>query len=136
MIFFMFQGKLKTNATRSTPAKSVGFLAQKDADMQVEDAQNIVIDAFSSQFQEINLVEWTPSFNADNYPQFKETYQQLRSEDWVYGRTPKFDLFVFGSSSDDLCRVNVENGRIMESDHQDFGVGESFRQALLSSKFC
>uniref|UniRef100_A0A915CPE7 BPL/LPL catalytic domain-containing protein n=1 Tax=Ditylenchus dipsaci TaxID=166011 RepID=A0A915CPE7_9BILA len=128
--------KIESNATLSSPAKSVGYLGQKASSTSVDDVQAMVIRDFQSQFDHCQTIEWTPSeLDKDKYVGLYEMLRVLNSEEWIYGRTPRFELSIFATNIDDFFKVVVENGRIKESLHPQFPVGTNFRKSLAASKF-
>jgi hypothetical protein len=57
------------------------------------------------------------------------------SIDWIYGKTPKFNLRLLDNYTDEFKNVLVENGIIKESDNREFPVGQYFHRAFLFSKY-
>jgi len=147
------KGKIETNATRSVRAKSVGYLAQKKSATNnimtkqelMDEVRTYIIDALQSQYHRTTFVEWSgPTVRAsvdniedDIYPGLIAELRQLRSEDWIFGCTPKFHLNIYGTGIDDFYDIIVEAGRIKESTpiHKDFPIGERFQHIILKSEF-
>ena len=79
-------------------------------------------------------------FNFNNNIKFQflgidETLALLKSEEWIYGKTPKFSLKLLDSHTDELRTIYVENGRIKESTNSEFPTGKTFHQTFLVSKY-
>jgi len=97
------KAKIITSATRSTPAKCVGYLNQKFPILQMHELIDIVSRAFSSNLSDgnVELVEWSPSEGLeeerDSLPGLYEIYRQLKCREWIFGRTPKFELDILDS---------------------------------------
>jgi len=119
-------------------------LNQKFPILQMHELIDIVSRAFSSNLSDgnVELVEWSPSEGLeeerDSLPGLYEIYRQLKCREWIFGRTPKFELDILDSrrmeESPDEDIVLVEHGRIKESNHSQFPVGEQFHTALMESK--
>jgi hypothetical protein len=59
----------------------------------------------------------------------------LKSEEWIFGKTPKFSLKLLDGHTEELCTVHVENGQIQESANTEFPAGKSFHKAFLFSRY-
>ncbi|KAI1702643.1 putative lipoate-protein ligase A [Ditylenchus destructor] len=128
--------KIHTSATPSQRARLVGCLGQLVSGITVSEIQDIVMDCFKSNFEDCQTIEWTHSEDDKlQYPGLHENFRMLDSKEWVFGRTPKFELSIFNTVVDDFVSIVVERGRIKESTHVDFPVGVSFRRALSESKY-
>ena len=129
--------KIETTATRSVRAASVACIAQKTASNQqsvdelMEIVKNSVVKAFSMEYEGIELEVWNGSKATD----FAELKAHLMSIDWIYGKTPKFNLRLLDNYTDEFKNVLVENGIIKESDNREFPVGQYFHRAFLFSKY-
>lgn len=75
---------------------------------------------------------WTG--DSGEYPGFYNNLKLLKSENWIYNMTPKFDFLFFCTNKKKKFRVYVYKGHIQESDHNGFLVGKSFYQSYLQSQ--
>uniref|UniRef100_A0A915DEU9 BPL/LPL catalytic domain-containing protein n=1 Tax=Ditylenchus dipsaci TaxID=166011 RepID=A0A915DEU9_9BILA len=138
----VFKGKIQTNATRSTPAKSIAFLAEKVPSISVPKVQESVVQAFLKQFVEYEIVEWRRSEsdsvqaeeNQDYTSDFQENLRMLQTDDWIFGKTPKFELRIFDPTVDAYFDIVVDKDEIKESQHPEFIVGESFHGTIIKSR--
>uniref|UniRef100_A0A0N5BRX8 BPL/LPL catalytic domain-containing protein n=1 Tax=Strongyloides papillosus TaxID=174720 RepID=A0A0N5BRX8_STREA len=102
---------IQTNATRSVPAKAVGFLKQEVENINVEDVKKTLVDGFikgNDGMFNVNIVD--PNNDKEIDPKDLET---LTSWEWIYGKTPKF---TYTSSNDNLT-LEIEKGKIRGLDH-------------------
>uniref|UniRef100_A0A183BWE3 BPL/LPL catalytic domain-containing protein n=1 Tax=Globodera pallida TaxID=36090 RepID=A0A183BWE3_GLOPA len=131
-----FKDRIETNASRSVPAKSVGNLAQHikrstnqlvGTEELVEKVTDCVLRAFISQYESSKLVRWGGEM--DKLRGIDEILNNLRSDEWVYGKTPKFTLQLMDNGGA-ICVEN--NGLICESSSGQFSIGTPFHKAFLS----
>lgn len=116
--------------------------------VQVSDVLQIVSLAFKSQYticQVIDLDE-NMKMNDERYVGLYENYEQLKTREWIYGKTPKFELNILGTNLDipntlkadeDIpFNIIVEKGIIQKSQHPNFKEGRPFYDAIFSSGIC
>ncbi|KAI1721094.1 putative lipoate-protein ligase A [Ditylenchus destructor] len=138
--------RVETNATRSVPAKCVGYLAQSVPSVTVPQVHEIIMEAFCGQFHESKMVEMNPGellYNSTHSlsPLISKNHELLRSEDWIFHKTPKFDFRIYDDNNPDTLKddcfekICVERGRITKSSHVAFPLDECFQKCLKGSQF-
>ncbi|CEF64283.1 Lipoyltransferase 1, mitochondrial [Strongyloides ratti] len=104
--------KIETNATRSVPAKAVGFLGQEIKNITVEDVKETLVDGLTKENGgKINIFMVNP--NNDEEIDV-EDLKLLKSWDWIYGKTPKF-TYIY---SNEKIPLKIEKGRIKDLDNE------------------
>ncbi|KAK0414103.1 hypothetical protein QR680_007149 [Steinernema hermaphroditum] len=101
--------RIETNATRSVPAKAVGYLGQEVVGVTVEEVQSVVLDTFRSSFEKSVVIE--SSQVPVDYEKLTWDNVDLREWKWNFGKTPKFTIRL----KDGRC-TKVEQGVIAEVD--------------------
>lgn len=103
---------ISTNATRSTRAKAVGQLSQDVPDVCTDEVAQMVVPVFAAQFGETEVVQLSAEevLAAGRMPGLDQTIDQLKSDEWVFRKTPLFTLVDGNGGS-----VVVEKGRVSES---------------------
>uniref|UniRef100_A0A0N4ZYK4 BPL/LPL catalytic domain-containing protein n=1 Tax=Parastrongyloides trichosuri TaxID=131310 RepID=A0A0N4ZYK4_PARTI len=102
---------IQTNATRSVPAKAVGFLKQEVEDINVNDVKNTLINGlYKTNIGNLNVYEINP--NRDDEID-ENDLKLLQSWEWIYGKTPKFS-YTF---PDKETILNIEKGKVLGLDH-------------------
>lgn len=113
-------------------ADSVGFIGQKVSKIKVSDIRRIIIEAFQSQFESTRTINWTKqNNNFEELNNFNDNLQLLKSEDWIYNKTPKFDFLFVCPNEQKKFRICVEKGIVQKSDHDAFLINQSFYQSYL-----
>ncbi|KAL3120825.1 hypothetical protein niasHT_008117 [Heterodera trifolii] len=118
--------RIQTNASRSVRAKSVDCLTQhlkQNAEGNAEKVADSVLRAFVSQYKSSELVRWDGEM--DKFEGLDAILNSLRSDEWIYGKTPKFTLQL-----NDNGAICVENGLICGSSHAKFKEGIPFHIAF------
>uniref|UniRef100_A0A0N5ADH5 BPL/LPL catalytic domain-containing protein n=1 Tax=Syphacia muris TaxID=451379 RepID=A0A0N5ADH5_9BILA len=115
----VWKENITTNASRSTPAKAVGYLNQDNSNITVEDLAEKIISIFKSQYSEYYVHSLTDIENDSRYPGVKENQLLLRSWEWNFGKSPKFSISTYHGT------VSVESGFIVDC---------SFNTNLISTK--
>lgn len=147
-----FKDKIETTATRSIRAKTVGCISQKLAtsyssfDALIDIVKTSVLESFTSNYEISETIEWDGVLEGlpgkiNGFAKkmvnlgIEKEVKLLKSDDWIFGKTPKFSLQLLDSHTDDLRRIYVENGRIKESTNSEFPAGKSFHKAFLLSRY-
>nr|CAD2158787.1 unnamed protein product [Meloidogyne enterolobii] len=125
--------KIETTATKSFRAASVSCLANvlrikgerlKDNEI-MEMTEKSIFKAFSANYDNLNIkLDVFP--NEENFPGINKIISLLKSDEWIFNKTPKFTLKL-----NKECPIQVNNGIIEESLDKNFPVGECFQQAFL-----
>lgn len=118
-------------------------MAQKVPAIQLNDVLQIVVLAFKSQFSTCQIIDLEEDMilNFEKYVGLHENYDQLKSREWIYGKTPKFELHIMRPNTPNILpgeedkpfEVVVERGVIQKSQHSNFQEKEPFYDAVISS---
>ncbi|VDN39818.1 unnamed protein product [Gongylonema pulchrum] len=123
-----FSDKIITNATRSVRAPSLGYLAQEVPDISVEEVMDILMKSFKKQYLDTKVLVLSENLTDDaQFPGLLECERELRSWDWIYGRTPQFTLPLYSD------RIRVEQGIVTESAENPKLIGNRLPQDLFQA---
>ncbi|CAI5439110.1 unnamed protein product [Caenorhabditis angaria] len=102
--------RIETNATRSVRAKKVGFLREDDVNCEVEEVKETIIEAYKNLFTSTSTITENPAELIKSTPEIAKILEDLKSWQWIYGKSPKF---VYDT------KIHVKNG-ICEETGQRF----------------
>ena len=97
---------ITTKAVSSRPAKTVN-LAELNPEITIETLSNAIIAEFSAKFANTGQTS-IQTVDASTLPQDKiaKFAKKLKSDDWIYGMTPKFTLNI------NETEITVTNGKL------------------------
>uniref|UniRef100_A0A1I7Y9E1 BPL/LPL catalytic domain-containing protein n=1 Tax=Steinernema glaseri TaxID=37863 RepID=A0A1I7Y9E1_9BILA len=99
--------RIQTNATRSVPAKAVGYLGQEVFGVTVDEVESVVVDTFRSSCEKSSIIE-TSSFTGAG-DAIAKNEATIREWSWIFGKTPKFTIELADGRT-----AKVEKGIITE----------------------
>ncbi|KAI6226426.1 Lipoyltransferase 1, mitochondrial [Aphelenchoides fujianensis] len=124
-----FHSLIETNATRSVRAKAVGQLVDEQPALNVQALIPALIDGFKRLAEEVEFLDVDDvirSMDEEDARKVEETERELRSDEWTFGKSPKFRLLL-PDPRGQLQPVDVEQGVIVESTNELYEVGSTFR---------
>ncbi|VDD91129.1 unnamed protein product [Enterobius vermicularis] len=81
-----------TNASRSVPAAAIGYLTQEDENISVTSVTNSILSELKKDYKECDIT-FLSIINDDTvFSGVKKNQQLLRSWEWTFGKTPKFEI--------------------------------------------
>lgn len=113
------------------PAKCVGFIAQNIPNITVFDIYQLIIEAFQSEFFVLKMINLKYS-NYIKFENFNENLKLLKSEDWIYNKTPNFNFLLNCFHKQKMYQICVEKGIIQKSEHGAFPINKSFYHSYLN----
>ncbi|GMT24506.1 hypothetical protein PFISCL1PPCAC_15803, partial [Pristionchus fissidentatus] len=121
------QERVRSTATRSVRAPAVGYLRQDDArDASVDALAECVADAWSTHFERVEESIVDVEGASREIDGVRKAMDELQDWEWIYGRTPAFELEIRGREV-----IKIKNGRVIEAVDKSI-VGERLTEELLS----
>uniref|UniRef100_A0A915C158 BPL/LPL catalytic domain-containing protein n=1 Tax=Parascaris univalens TaxID=6257 RepID=A0A915C158_PARUN len=102
--------KITTNASASVRARAVGFLAQDDPSVTIQNVIATVSDAFKRHYEATEVLVVPDVVDEQRFPGVTENERLLRSWEWTFAKSPKFTIRL----RDNI--VHVEKGVVQKVD--------------------
>ncbi|VDM96394.1 unnamed protein product [Thelazia callipaeda] len=122
-----FSEKLLTSATRSIRAQAVGYLAQDIPRISVEEVQNVLVRSLQDQYLTTDIVTIPNVIADEQFPGVLENLKELKSWEWIYGRTPQFTLSLYDE------QIQVEHGSITRSLRDQNLIGKRLQDDVMQT---
>jgi len=118
--------KIETNATRSVRAKAVGQLIDVVPNLETADVIEVLLDGVQqlSNRAELIHVDSNEIKDEEKWNGVEKTKEELQSEEWIYGKSPKFTLCLNDQ------KVVVEHGTVVETNNELYTIGSFFNKVI------
>ncbi|XP_051008724.1 lipoyltransferase 1, mitochondrial isoform X2 [Acomys russatus] len=138
---------IKSNATPSIPS-TVKNLLEKDPTLTCEVLMSAVAAEYAACHQMVDRVNLINPADEAAFPGISSKVKELRSWEWLYGRTPRFSVNTTLCVPHEQAHLeiqvfmDVKNGRIETCDIKAPGhwlpleMGDKLNSSFIGSKFC